>query len=63
MNQYIYYCFPASWGTPTFNVGGFDGGFVKEATIDFTNASGSTSQFVIWRSENANLGSQSIIVK
>lgn len=63
VNQYIYYCFPASWGTPTFNVGGFDGGFVKEATIDFTNASGSTSQFVIWRSENANLGSQSIIVK
>ena len=62
-NQYIYYCFPASWGTPTFNVGGFDGGFIKEATIDFTNASGSTSQFVIWRSENANLGSQSIIVK
>ena len=61
--KYMYYCFPASWGTPTFNVGGFDGGFIKAATIDFTNASGHTESFVIWRSENANLGSQNIVVK
>lgn len=63
VGQYIYYCFPESWGTPTFNVGGFDGGFEKAATIDFTNASGTTASFVIWKSENANLGSQTIIVK
>ena len=63
VGKYMYYCFPASWGTPVFNVGGFDGGFIKEATIDFTNASGHTESFVIWRSENANLGSQNIIVK
>lgn len=61
--QYMFYCFPASYGTPTFNVGGFDGGFELAATIDFTNASGNTTSFVIWKSENANLGSQSIIVK
>ena len=61
--QYMFYCFPASYGTPTFNVGGFDGGFELAATIDFTNASGNTSSFVIYKSENANLGTQSIIVK
>lgn len=61
--QYMYYCFPVSWGIPTFNVGGFDGGFIKEAVIDFTNVSGHTESFVIWRSENANLGSQNIVVK
>lgn len=61
--QYFYYVFPASYGTPTFNVGGFDGGFELAATIDFTNASGNTASFVIYKSENANLGTQSIIVK
>ena len=61
--QYMFYCFPASYGTPTFNVGGFDGGFELAATIDFTNASGNTTSFVIYKSENANLGPQSIIVK
>lgn len=61
--QYMFYCFPATYGTPTFNVGGFDGGFELAATIDFTNVSGNTTSFVIWKSENANLGTQSIIVK
>ena len=61
--KYMFYCFPASYGTPTFNVGGFDGGFELAATIDFTNASGNTTSFVIYKSENANLGSQNIIVK
>lgn len=61
--QYMFYCFPATYGTPTFNVGGFDGGFELAATIDFTNASGNTTSFVIWKSENANLATQSIIVK
>ena len=61
--KYFYYVFPASYGTPTFNVGGFDGGFELAATIDFTNASGNTTSFVIWKSENANLGAQNIVVK
>lgn len=61
--KYFYYAFPASYGTPTFNVGGFDGGFELAATIDFTNASGNTTSFVIWKSENANLGAQNIVVK
>lgn len=61
--QYIFYCFPATWGTPVFTVGGFKGGFEKAATIDFTNASGNVTSFDIWKSENLNLGTQSIIVE
>lgn len=61
--QYIFYCFPATWGTPVFNVGGFKGGFEKISTIDFTNASGNVTSFDIWKSENSNLGTQSIIVE
>lgn len=62
-DQYIYFCMPVSWGTPTFNVGGFDGGFYKVAEFDFTNKSGYTEPYSIWRSDNKNLGSQTIIVK
>ena len=61
--QYIYYCFPTSWGTPIFNVGGFEGGFQLVTTLSFTNASGYTSSYVIWRSDHISLGSQKIIVK
>lgn len=57
-NQYIYYCLPSSgYGTPNFNVGGFDGGFSKVATIEpFKNASGYEENYDIYRSDNANLG-------
>ena len=33
--EYIYYCLPTRLGVPSFNVGGFDGGFKKVATINF----------------------------
>lgn len=62
-DKYIYYCFPAKWGTPTFNVGGFDGGFNLVDTISFTNSKGYIESYVIWRSDNPNLGTQTIIVK
>lgn len=57
-NQYIYYCLPSNgYGTPNFNVGGFDGGFSKVATIKpFKNASGYEEDYDIYRSDNANLG-------
>lgn len=41
-NQYLYYIFPTSYGTPVFIVGGFAGGFDKIGEVDFTNASGYT---------------------
>ena len=62
-NEYIYFCIPTKWGTPTFNVGGFDGGFFKVAEINFTNKSGHTEPYSIWRSDNLSLGSQSVTVK
>lgn len=62
-NEYIYFCIPIKWGTPTFNVGGFDGGFFKVAEINFTNNSGHTEPYSIWRSDNLSLGSQTITVK
>lgn len=61
--QYFFYCYPASFGDAVFNVGGFDGGISKVATINFTNASGNTTSYVIYKSENANLGVNNVQVK
>lgn len=58
--QYIYYAIPASFGTPTFYVGGFEGGFDVIKTFDFTNASGYTTSYNVWKSTNANLGSTTV---
>lgn len=62
-NQHIFYCIPESYGTPTFSVGGFAGGFNKVATIDFTNSLNYTEKYTIWKSVNANLGSTTVTVK
>lgn len=61
--QYIYYCVPARFGACEFTVGGFTGGFSRIATIAFTNASGYTENYYIYRSDNANLGSTVVTVK
>lgn len=58
--QYIIYALPASYGTPSFNVGGFDGGFSLNATFDFTNSSGHTESYCVWISDNANLGETTV---
>ena len=60
--EYIVYAFPTSFGTPTFNVGGFDGGFVKATTLEFENASGYTQSYDVWRSVNAGLGNTTVKV-
>lgn len=61
--EYIYYAIPSSFGTPTFNVGGFDGGFVKVGTVSHQNASGYTQDYDVWKSVNAALGQTSVTVK
>ena len=58
--QYIWYAIPSRYGTPSFNVGGFDGGFSKVRTIDFTNASGYTESYDVWRSDNSGLGATTV---
>lgn len=61
--EYIVYAIPSSFGTPTFNVGGFDGGFIKTGTVEHTNASGHKQNYDVWRSVNAGLGQTSVAVK
>ena len=61
--EYIYYCLPTRLGTPNFNVGGFDGGFDKVKTVSFTNSDGYTENYDIYKSNNANLGNTTIVVK
>ncbi len=61
-DQYIYYCIPTSFGTPTFTVGGFSGGFNKVDTIQFTNSSGFTESYDIYKSTNSNLGNTTVVV-
>ena len=61
--EHIVYIIPSSFGTPTFNVGGFDGGFKKTKTIEHTNASGYKQNYDIWQSVQPGLGSTSVTVK
>lgn len=60
--QYIYYVFPKAWGTPTFKVGGFEGGFALDREWVHVNASGGKVPYQAWRSTNAALGSTTVVV-
>ena len=62
-SQHIYYAIPTRYGTPAFKVGGFEGGFAKAATIDFTNASGYMESYDVYKSDNAGLGNTTVEVK
>lgn len=62
-NEYLFYALPTRYGAVTFNVGGFDGGFTKVATIEFTNASGYKENYDIYKSDNENLGTQTVTCK
>ena len=60
--QHIYYAIPTRYGAAAFNVGGFDGGFTKVGTIEFTNGSGYKENYDIYKSDNANLGNTTVKV-
>ena len=70
--EYIYYCLPTRIGKCVFTVGILSGGFTlvefvkddgsKAETIDFTNESGYTEPYYIYRSYNQNLGTQTVKV-
>lgn len=60
--QRIAYAIPTRLGTPTFKVGGFEGGFYLADAIDFTNASGYTESYDVWLSSNTNLGATTVEV-
>lgn len=60
--QYIFFAIPTRFGTPSFTVGGFSGGFEKVKTLDFQNSSGYTESYDIWKSTNSNLGNTTVVV-
>ena len=61
-NVFIWYALPTRYGVPTFNVGGFDGGFQKVADIEFKNSSGYSEPYIIYKSDNSNLGTKTVTV-
>lgn len=61
--EYIFYCVPSRLGACSFNVGGFDGGFSKVATVNFTNSDNYKENYDIYKSDNANLGNTTVTIK
>lgn len=62
VGKHIYYIIPTRYGTPVFKVGGFEGGFEKLGTVNFTNASGYAENYDVYKSGNANLGNTTVVV-
>jgi hypothetical protein len=61
--QKIYYASRAAYGTPTFTVGGFAGGFTLVSnSIAVTNNFGFTENYQLWESDNLGLGSTTVVV-
>lgn len=60
IGEYIYIELPKSYGTPTFTVGGFSGGFAKIKSYTYTGESGETTDYDVYVSDNANLGNTTI---
>ena len=61
-NEYLAYAIPSRYGTPLFNVGGFDGGFHLEKSFQFTNASGYQELYDVYYSDNIALGKTTVKV-
>lgn len=59
--QRIAFALPARYGTPIFNIGGFDYEWDK-ATIQFVNSSGYEEAYDIWLSPQTGLGSTTVKV-
>lgn len=55
--RYFYFAFPASFGTPTFKVGGLAFSAMTSVVRNFENASGHTASFQIWRVNDIQTGS------
>ena len=60
--NYVYYCLPTRYGTCSFTVNGFTGGFVLDGTVSFTNQFGYTENYYVYRSSNTLNGTIAITV-
>ena len=61
-NVFAWYAHKKVLGQATFIVGGFEGGFEAPVTISFTNASGHTEDYYVYRSTNPEIGPVNIVV-
>lgn len=61
--DYIWYALPKRLGTPTFSVGGFEGGFALLEETAYVNPSGYTETYAVYRSVNSGLGSTTVTVR
>lgn len=62
VGKHIYYIIPTRYGTPVFKVGGFEGGFEKLGTVNFTNSSSYAENYDVYKSSNAGLGNTTVVV-
>ena len=60
--KYLYYAYPASWGAASFTVNGLPSTAWTLVTRAFVNASGNSTSFNIYRSDNLLTGTYSIEV-
>jgi hypothetical protein len=61
-NNYIYLAFPTAYGTPVFTVNGLIVVFESTLVSSFTNASGATTSYTLYKSQNLLNGSVLITV-
>jgi hypothetical protein len=62
VREYVFFCLPTSYGTPTFSVGGFEGGFEQVASSVSVTVNGVTTSYDVWRSVHAELGTINVAV-
>jgi hypothetical protein len=58
----IYFACRSGYGTATFTVGGFDGGFTLTNTISLTNTYGFTESYDLYESDSLGLGTTTVTV-
>lgn len=57
VGEHVYFAAPNSFGTPTFTIDGFEGGFEQVGgLISVTNAFAVVQDFTLWKTTNPNLG-------
>jgi len=60
--NYYWYAYPTRFGTASFTVGGFAGGFEDAVTVSVTNAEGYNENYYVYRSTNSGQGSNTIVI-
>lgn len=68
-DKYVWYCFPYRFEddtkgktAPTFTLGGYQGGFIRIGTVSFTNSSGYTEDYSVYRSTNKGVAKANVTV-